>query len=416
MAAESRTTSPEGRLRLWRKARGWLYWMVIAALLVASAWYLIRDFFPLPELATISLWMRDRQYYRAEAALRGHLLRSPHNGEATIMLATVLASRGDELGAARVLDTVPFWWPKKREMLLLEGQLLLAKDRAKEAETAWSECLRDDPLHPPSPSSSVVAEATQGLLSILQVERREDEASALVWRVYGLVGPRDQEEILRSWMRFELLEDAPATRAETLRRYLAADPRDWHARRALAEAETLLGHTQTALSLLDECLRARPDDLLARRTLLDILLREGDTRRHAAEVARSDTRTDVSWEVWTHRGAAAEQRADLEAAADAYRHAIDLNAGIAENFSRLGRIEEKLGRPDLAKANFEKASLVMEAHARCRRAFQEYTNASRKATIDAAARTDAIGQLVSACRALGWEREAEAWSIVNPNR
>ena len=285
-----------------------------------------------------------------------------------------------------MLDTVPFWWPKKREMLLLEGQLFVAKDRAKDAEAAWSECLRDDPLHPPSPSSRVFTDATLGLLSILQLERREDEANALVWRVYGLVGPNEQEEILRSAMRLELLDDAPARRALTLRRYVAADQRDWQARRTLAEAETSLGHTQTALSLVDECLRSRPDDLLPRRTLLDILLREGDARRHAVEVARIDARTDVCREVWMHRGAAAEQRGDLEAAADAYRHAIELNAGIAENYSRLGRIEEKLGRSEQAKANFEKASLVTEARMRARRAFEEYLNATSRATIDVGAR------------------------------
>ena len=68
MAIESPITSTEGRPRLWRRARGWLYWLVIAALLGANVWYLIRDFFPLPEVRTISLWMRERQYFRAEAA------------------------------------------------------------------------------------------------------------------------------------------------------------------------------------------------------------------------------------------------------------------------------------------------------------------------------------------------------------
>ena len=153
MAIESPITSTEGRPPLGEEPHGWLYWLVIAALLGANVWYLIRDFFPLPEVRTISLWMRERQYFRANA-LHHHLFRSPNNGEATIMLASVLAARGDELGAARVLDTVPFWWPKKREMLLLEGQLFVAKDRAKDAEAAWSECLHNDPLHPPSPSSA----------------------------------------------------------------------------------------------------------------------------------------------------------------------------------------------------------------------------------------------------------------------
>ena len=112
--------------------------------------------------------------------------------------------------------------------------------------------------------------------------------------------------------------------------------------------------------------------------------------RHPASCGRGRSHRDANGRLLgglDAPGAAAEQRADLEAAADAYRHAIDLNAGIAENFSRLGRIEEKLGRSEPAKANFEKASLVTEAHPRCRRPFQEYTNASGRATIDDDTRT-----------------------------
>ena len=234
------------------------------------------------------------------AASRVHLLRSPHNGEATIMLASVLASRGDELGAARVLDTVPFWWPKKREMLLLEGQLFLAKDRAKtrrpRGRSAYVTILSTRPHHPRASSRKQPWDCSRFFSS--RARGRGERAGVACLRTGRTTRARGNPAFL----------DAARTarrRARHPRRSLAPLPRDRSPRlasaRALAEAETSLGHTQTALSLVDECLRSRPDDLLPRRTLLDILLREGDTRRHAVEVARIETRTDVSWEVWTHR-------------------------------------------------------------------------------------------------------------------
>ena len=74
---------------------------------------------------------------RVEPILREHLRRSPHDGEARMMLARALAGRGDLLGCARQLHEVPFWSPRKAEALFREGQSYLKIDRAKDAEDAW---------------------------------------------------------------------------------------------------------------------------------------------------------------------------------------------------------------------------------------------------------------------------------------
>jgi hypothetical protein len=96
----------------------------IAILSGVNVWWYWRDNVALPNLKTVSEWIRREQYTRAEPVLHEHLRKSSHDGEARMMLARVLAGRGDLLGCARQLHAVPFWWPlelMRREPLLGGG-------------------------------------------------------------------------------------------------------------------------------------------------------------------------------------------------------------------------------------------------------------------------------------------------------
>ena len=66
------------------------------------------------------------------------------------MLARALAARGDLLGCARQLHEVPYWCPQKPEALYREGQAYFQLDRARDAEDAWLELIKDDPSAPRS--------------------------------------------------------------------------------------------------------------------------------------------------------------------------------------------------------------------------------------------------------------------------
>ena len=180
---------------------------LVAAL---NAWWLVRDMRPVPELRTVGDWVRLKRYDDAEAALREHLRRSPHNGAAMIMLASVKAERGDNLGAARQLHAVPFWWPNKLDLSFLEGQLFLESGRGRDAEAAWNQCLHDDPLHPPPPQSQVVRQAALELMKLYGRERRLGEAHALAGRVIGRLDRDAREDVLRLLVSFEVGPSAPA--------------------------------------------------------------------------------------------------------------------------------------------------------------------------------------------------------------
>src|SRR4051812_8048937 len=72
--------------RLWRFGR----WALLVSLLGVNGWWSWRDSQPVEGLETIARWIEQDQEIRAEQALRHRLGRSPHDGEARIMLAKLL--------------------------------------------------------------------------------------------------------------------------------------------------------------------------------------------------------------------------------------------------------------------------------------------------------------------------------------
>ncbi len=189
MTTTSAVAAPSGRPRSPSPGRrnGSLVWKLVGVCLLASlsgfnAWWYWRDTRPLPALKTISDWISQERYLEAEPALREHLRRSPHDGEARMMLARALAGRGDLPACASQLHQVPYWSPRKTEALYREGQSYFEIDRAKDAEAAWLELIKDDPLHPLAPE--ILHDACQALLKLYAIEDRWEDAYPVMWTAY----------------------------------------------------------------------------------------------------------------------------------------------------------------------------------------------------------------------------------------
>src|SRR5262249_44140503 len=80
-----------------------------------NAWWSWRDTRPVADLRMIEIWIGNREYGPARKELREHLRRAPHDGAARIMLARVLAARGNLTACIQELQQVPAWWPQKAE-------------------------------------------------------------------------------------------------------------------------------------------------------------------------------------------------------------------------------------------------------------------------------------------------------------
>ena len=211
---------------------------MIAALLGLNALWVVRDLKPPAELEHNrglgpTGYACARQRPRCECSCA----RSPHDGAAMPSLAGADEDRDRamRLAGARILHSVPTWWPSKSEQLLRGRDTPTSRSITirESGGAAWTQCVRDDPLHPLSPQSRSFSQSALELLKIYTFERRLDGGTC------GSPGGFTSSAMIllngkiffRIRIETELFVKAPLTDSEKLRRRIAADPEDWQARR-----------------------------------------------------------------------------------------------------------------------------------------------------------------------------------------
>ncbi len=177
-----------------------------------NAWWYWRDTRPLSDTAAVERLLRQGNAAAAETAAREHVRRSSHDGELRTLLARALAARGDLLGCARQLHEVPYWSAHKPDALLREGQAYLHLDRARDAERAWLELIKDDPLHPAPPE--LLTDAYNALLKLYAIEDRWEDAYPVIWSAYDRASGT-QERLYWLTMRMRASSSASLPRSRS---------------------------------------------------------------------------------------------------------------------------------------------------------------------------------------------------------
>jgi tetratricopeptide (TPR) repeat protein len=382
-------------------------WAVAGGAIAFNLGWYWRETRAVPGLATIAGWMARERYAEAEPALREHLRRSPDDGAARTMLARLLAARGDARGCARELGRVPFWWPTKAEARYREGQTYLRLDRAREAEATWLALIKQDRRHAPPPA--IFQDACLDLLRLYAIEDRWEDAAPLIWNAYDQAAPAERAVWLIIRLRSELERIAPSETIVPLRRYVAADPEDGEALRALARAEQALGRRSEAAGHFQLCLERHPNDGRAWRDSLGMLLAQGDIEAFRAALARVPAAAESEPLLWLYRGLECEWRGDLERAAGLYRQAVTRNPFVVESHYRLALAERRLGRGKAAAEHAQHARQLREARGRLPELFGRYLEArDRRGGPAQAALATSLERLTATCEALGWTRAADA--------
>jgi tetratricopeptide (TPR) repeat protein len=325
-----------------------------------------------------------------------------------MMLARALAGGGDLEGCARELHQVPAWSPQKPEALYREGQAYLRLDRARDAEAAWLAVIDADPRHPADPA--VFHDASQELLALYATEDRWDDAHAVLWKVYDRATPAYRPTLLAMRIQSELERLAPTESVKRLVRYVAADPADWEARRALANAELKLGQRSEALRDMRGCLGARPQDPRGWRDYLTMLQSLGEVDAFNAALARVPVALETDPDLWIFRGQTRERAGDWANAAPHFRRALELNPNLPGAHYRLATIESRLGHTAAAAAHRKRWQELDEARNDLREAFVAYLDAQERLPEDGPELVASLKRLASICRTLGWSRAAEGWS------
>ena len=378
-------------------------------LVAFNVWWYWRDNRPIPDLGTISRWMSQEKYAQAEPALREHLRRAPHDGELMITLARSLAARGDLLSCARQLHEVPSWWPQKAEARFREGQSYFQIDRARDAEEAWLLVLQEDPLHPVP--ENLYHDACMGLLNLYAIEDRWEDAYPLIWAAYDHASGSDERlNWLTMRMRAELERISHKESITSLRRYVAADPLDLEALRALARAEQTVGETDDAERHFRECLKLRPDYVRAWLGCLALLLEQGELERFLTLLSGAPPSADGDAETWYYRGVASEKAGDWSMAAAHFRKAIDLNPFLQKCHYRLGMAEERLGLREQADVHRRRSTEMNETRGRFPAAYSAYFRDRKPGENAASDYSQDARRLAAICETLGWARAAQAWN------
>jgi tetratricopeptide (TPR) repeat protein len=389
------------------------FWKVfVLALCTAAAgfnaWWYWRETRPLPDIAATERLLRQGNAAAAETSLLERVRRSPHDGELRTLLARAVAARGDLLACARQLHQVPYWSSQKPDALHREGQAYLQLDRARDAERAWLELIKDDPLHPVAPD--LLTDAYNALLRLYAIEDRWEDAYPVIWSAYDRAsGTQERLYWLTMRMRAELERVSPKESIVELRRYVAADPGDCDALHALGLAEIALGQRAEGEAHLEECLKIRPDYLRAWRSLLAAFLEEGDLERFLAKLRVPPPSADNDPETWFNRGVAGEKAGDWRMAASHFQKAINLNPFLPKAYYRLRAAQDRLGLREAAIVSRKKSTVINEARGRFQGAYADFFESARseqppKITPAAAAR-----RLAAICETLGWARAAQAW-------
>jgi thioredoxin-like negative regulator of GroEL len=383
-------------------------WLLCAGLVGFNAWWYWRDTRAVADLATINAWMGKEEYAHAEPALRELLRRAPHDGGLRTMLAKVLAARGDLAGCTAELHRVPSWWPTKAESLFREGQAYLMMDRAKDAETTWLAVTKDDPLHPGPPE--IVHDASLELIKLYAAEDRWEDVNVVLWGAYENASPADHMALLYMRVRSELERIAPEETIGRLERYVAADPTDWQALRALAKAELALGRRADADRHFRACLEGDPENARAWCDYLGMLHSSGDMDAWAALLARVPPAAEAEAEVWRFRGLLKERSGDWAGAAEDYRKALERNPFSTAYHYRLAMAEERQGHRDVAAEHRKRSDQLREARAQLLPAFTEVIETQEGRNPQGPGLSASIKRLASVCEALGFSRLSEAWN------
>src|SRR5262249_11254654 len=180
----------------------------------------------------------------------------------------------------------------------------------------------------------------------------------------------------------ELERIAPAESVRLLRLYVAADPADWEARRALANAELALGQRSEALRDMRDCLDARPEDPRVWRDYLTMLQSLGERDTFNAVLARVPAFAETEPDLWIFRGQARERAGDWTTAAAHYRRAVELNPNLLNAHYRLATIEYRLGHSVEAAAHRKRWQELHEARSDLRQAFATYFDAQNRLSND----------------------------------
>ncbi len=281
---------------------------------------------------------------------------------------------------------------------LYRGKALARLGRLVEAESAWKEALRRDPLVP---------EAAWHLLEFYDLQGRAEEARRLALRQHEVEpNPRDRALYLVELLRQDAQPPAPESLIPVFEPFVRRTPGDFRAQATLGLALVRSGRIDDGLEALRVAVRARPDEPDAWIAWLTGLDEAGQIEALGKALERLPAEFAGSPRFATFAGRVALSRGNWSAAAGAYRRAFEAApTDVALGF-RLARALRNAG--ELVEAErLERAHReAQEAAGEVRSLFVEVDQAK---TLGVAPHPSLCARVARLRERLGHPDEALAW-------
>jgi tetratricopeptide (TPR) repeat protein len=325
-----RGTGAQTRLILWLSLAG----LIAAGVLILGPPRLGGS----ASLSGLNPLLQADRFDEAESLLTAYLHEHPESAQANMLMAQVALARQDQkpdLALRHLAKVRPHARPAQAIVRLNEGKAFSALGRYPQAEQAWLDALRIDPLVP---------EAGWALLGLYYVQGRRDDAHHLAMTLHASEpDAHDRVQLLLELLRQDAKTLVEETLVDTLKPIVTDHPEDLHS--AIAQGRALV-HT------------SRPDEGLAilrvavarfakNSEAWDAMLTGLEEAFRFDELDQALSRLPASLasepRFAKHRGALAQSRRKWTVAATAYRRAREFDPFDEKVLYRLCQVERAGG-------------------------------------------------------------------------
>ncbi len=403
-----------------------VYWPLVVSLILLNAWW-SWEARPHPDLKDVERWIAQDADVDVRSAAWWKFWREPHNNEGAIralermasespndarvrnLLGRAYGAKNDYLHAAEQWRAVPFWSPLKPEALYGEALTWPLLKRMRDAEIAMLAYLQVDPNHPSARPRA--PQVTQWLLNKYAIQDRWDEARVLIWQAYDeSLGALERRSWLELSLKTQIERSLPSATLIHAREWIAADPDDWHARRALARAanaEKLYGEADREIRT---CVAAKPTDPVVWGDWVEMLRIREDFDGIASLLAKCPTEADADPRILMARGRLKRQERDFAAAADLFARAVEKTPSDPDAHNSLALALQLVGKTKEAEVHRRRHAELEETSKEIAAAVNAFKDATEAVPLKPADVKTSMLRLSQACRMMGWERDAVGWA------
>ena len=386
---------------------GFSQWRIFATVSVVAGlsvvWLVWGRRGPAPSLDRLRMASGANDWSVVRSEGRGYLRQHSDDVEAIVLVARAEAAEKKFDRALELLSQVPASSTWSAEARLREGEVLRLSFRGVAAERSFRQAMEQAAA---TVTPQRVSDAARlGLIQLCATEARNDEARQLIWELYR-TSPQPVA-VLELLGRLDVEGADPHESIAELEKFLARDPDDFEARRALAQHYLVLGRSREARSLAEQCVRSNRQSLPAWQNLFSCLTDIGDHAALDESIERPpEPARETAW-YWFFRGIAAEHRGQLEAAEDAFRSALLRDPFDQRTHYRLARVLIECGKDSSeSEKHIGRSEQLNIARGRLREFYRQVILSNQRAT---GPTSELCFQMGTAYEALGILEGAEAW-------